>query len=48
MAQGTFKLPGGGPEEQAAHPKEQPLKLATRVTSYSEVVPSLETGHTTR
>ena len=37
MAQGTFKLPGGGPEEQDTHPKEQPLELATRVISYPEV-----------
>ena len=48
MAQGTFKLPGGRPEEQDAHPKEQPLKLATRVISYPEVAPSLETGPMTR
>ena len=48
MAQGTFKLPGGRPEEQDAHPKEQPLKLVTRITSYPEVAPALETGPTTR
>ena len=48
MAQGTFKLPGGGPVVQDACPKEQPLKLATRVISYPEVAPSLETGPTTR
>ena len=48
MAQGTFKLPGGGPEEQDACPKEQPLKLTTRVISYPEVVPVLETGPKTR
>ena len=48
MAQGTFKLPGDGPEEQDACPKEQPLKLVTRVISYPEVVPSLDMGPTTR
>ena len=48
MAQGTFKLPGSEPEEQDAHPKEQPLKLVTRVISYPEVAPSLETGPMTR
>ena len=48
MVQGTFKLPGGRPEEQDAHPKEQPLELATRVISYPEVAPSLETGPMTR
>ena len=48
MAQGTFKLPGGGPEEQDICPKEQPLKLATRVISYPEVALALETGPTTR
>ena len=48
MAQGTFKLPGGRPEEQDACPKEQPLKLVTRVISYPEVAPSLKTGPTTR
>ena len=39
MAQGTFKLPGGGPEEQDACPKEQCLELATRVISYPRVTP---------
>ena len=48
MAQGTFKLPGGGPEEQDACPKEQCLELVTRVISYPEVAPSLETGPMTR
>ena len=48
MAQGTFKLPGGGPEEQDTCPKEQPIELVTRVTSYPEVAPSLETGPMTR
>ena len=48
MAQGTFKLPGGGPEEQDACPKEQPLKLVTRITSYPEVAQALETGPMTR
>ena len=48
MAQGTFKLPGGRPEEKDACPKEQPLKLATRVTSYPEVALAMETGPTTR
>ena len=44
MAQGTFELSGGRPEEQDACLKEQPLKLVTRVISYPEVAPSLETG----
>ena len=48
MAQGAFKLPGGGPEEQDTHPKEQPIELVTRVISYPEVAPALETGPTTR
>ena len=48
MAQGTFKLPGGGPEEQDACPKEQCLELVTRVTSYPEVALALETGSMTR
>ena len=48
MAQGTFKLPGGRPEEQDACPKEQPLELATRITSYPEVAQALETGPMTR
>ena len=47
MAQGTFKLPGDRPEEQDACPKEQPLELVTRITSYPEVAPALETGPTT-
>ena len=38
----------GGPEEQDACPKEQPLELVTRVISYPEVAPSLETGPMTR
>ena len=48
MEQGAFKLPGGGPEEQDACPKEQSLKLATGVIPYPEVAPALETGPTTR
>ena len=48
MAQGTFKLPGGRPEEQDTCPKEQSLKLETRITSYPEVAQALETGPTTR
>ena len=28
MAQGTFKLPGGGPEEQDTHPKEQLSRIS--------------------
>ena len=48
MAQGTFKLPGGRPEEQDAHPKEQPIKVVARVISYPEVAPALETGPITR
>ena len=48
MAQGTFKLPGGGPEERDANPKEQLLELVTRVTSYPEMTPSLQTGPMTR
>ena len=48
MAQGAFKLPGGRPEEQDTCPKEQPLKLATRVISYPEVDLALETGPITR
>ena len=48
MAQGTSKLPEGGPEEQDAHPKKQPLELATRVISYPEVALVLETGPMTR
>ena len=46
--QGTFKLPGGGPEYQDTHPKEQPIELATRVIPYQEVAPALETGPTMR
>ena len=48
MAQGTFRLPGGRPEDQDACPKEQPIELATRVISYPEVAPALETGLMTR
>ena len=48
MAQGAFKLPGGGQEEQDAHLKEQPIKLATRVICYPEVALALETGPMTR
>ena len=44
MAQGTFKLPGGGQEEQDTCPEEQPLKVVTRITSYPEVVQALEMG----
>ena len=44
MAQGAFKLPGGGPEEQDAHPKEQPIEVVTQVISYTEVALALETG----
>ena len=43
IAQGKFKLPGDWPEELDTCPKEQPLELVTRVISYPEVVPSLET-----
>ena len=39
---------GGMPEEQDACTKEQPLELATRITSYPKVAPSLETGPMTR
>ena len=48
MAQGAFKLPGGGPEEQDACPKEQSIEVAMRVISYPEVAPALETGPTMR
>ena len=48
MAQGTFKLPGGGLEDQEACSKEQPIELTTRVISYPEVAPTLETGPMTR
>ena len=48
MVQGAFKCPGGRPEEQDACPKEQSLKLVTRVISYPEVAPALETGPMTR
>ena len=48
MVQGTFKLPGGGSEGQDACPKEQPLKVVTRTTSYPEVAQALETGPMTR
>ena len=48
MGQGTFKLPGGGPEEQDTRPKEQPPELATRITSYQKVAQALEMGFTTR
>ena len=48
MAQGAFKLPGGGPEEQDACPKEQPIELAIMVISYPEVALALETGPMTR
>ena len=48
VAQGTFKLPGDRSEEQDTCPKEQCLKLVTRVISHPEVAPSLETGPTTR
>ena len=33
---------------QDAHPKKQPIELATRVISYPEVALTLETGPTTR
>ena len=48
MAQGTFKLPGDRSEEQDACPKEKPLKLAARITSYPEVNQALEAGPMTR
>ena len=35
---------GARPEEQDAHPKEQPIEVAARVISYPEVAPALETG----
>ena len=39
---------GGGPEEQHACPREKPIKLATRITSYPEVNQTLKMGPTTR
>ena len=48
LAQGAFKLPGGGPEEKDACPKEQSIEVVVRVISYPEVVLALETGPTMR
>ena len=48
MVQGAFKLPGGGPEEQEGHPKEQLIKLVTKVISYPDVTQTLDTGPTMR
>ena len=46
LAQGAFKLPGDGPEEQDTHPKEKSIEVVARVISYPEV--ALETGPTVR
>ena len=48
MAQGSFKLPRGRPGKQDACPKDQSLKLTTRVASYPEVASTVETGPTMR
>ena len=48
LAQGSFKLPRGGPGKQDAYPKDQSLELTTRVASYPEVALTVETGPTMR
>ena len=48
MGQGAFKLPGGRPEEQDVHPKDQSIEVAAWVISYPKVVLALETEPTTR
>ena len=48
LAQAAFKLPGGGPEEQDAHPKEQSIKVVARVISYPDMALALDTGPTMR
>ena len=48
LAQGSFKLPRGGPEKQDTCPKDPSLELTTRVASYPEVASTVETGPTMR